>query len=277
MRYGIDIAYSISEKELLRIETEILQTNKFEAIEFFYGKDVVDFEYSHFLGHIKRLSQVYNLEVIMHLPMYDLGIDSKRIRMAVLDEIKELCTFASQLNCSKVITHGGSMGNMSSNYLTDEEFKSMRDSRQLLVANMLKSICDIAKPLGLTVMLENMFSDFLVNTSSKDLIAIKTLTNRDNLKFNYDTGHGNLVTEKPSDFIKSIQKDLGHSHFHDNDGRFDYHHKAGTGNVRFREIISTLKDIEYKGIIIFETKNKTPDGIMDMYALITGIEKSLQP
>lgn len=275
MRYGIDIAYDISKEELLRIEREVLQQNKFQAIEFFYGKDVVDFDYSDFLSHIDRLSKEYNLEVIMHLPMYDLAIDSKMIKEAVLKEIKELCIYASQLNCSKVITHGGSMGNVSSNYLTDEEFKAMRYSRQLLVADMLKSICDIADPLGLTVMLENMFSDFLVNTSSKDLNTIKELTNRDNLKFNYDTGHGNLVKERPGDFIKSIQRDIGHSHFHDNDGRFDYHHKAGAGCVRFKEILRALREIDYKGTIIFETKNRTADGIMDMYELITSIEKSL--
>lgn len=264
MNYGIDIFYNINKDELDKISNNVLSTKRFKAIEFFYGKDVVDYNFDNFVPRIVDISQKFDLEVVIHLPMYDLALNSKRMKSAVLEEIEEIVEFASNINCKKLITHGGSVGNLTSNLLTEEEFNKHLLMQQNLVAEMIRGYCDIAQKYDLLICLENMFSKFLVGRYSNELIKIKELIGRDNLKFNYDTGHGNLIEEKVDDYIRAIKDDLIHLHLHDNDGRVDYHNRVCTGTVRWHELMEVLFEIEYDQILMFETKNKSDKYLLKM-------------
>jgi sugar phosphate isomerase/epimerase len=264
MNYGIDIFYGITDDNLNNICKNVLSTQRFKAIEFFYGKDVVNSDFDSYIPKIINISEKYSLEVVIHLPMYDLALNSKRIKKAILEEIEEIVEFAGTINCKKLITHSGSVGNVPSNHLTQDEFSEHLFKQQQLVASMLQQYCDIAKKHDLIVCLENLFSKFMVGNYSKDIITIKNLVDRENLKFNYDTGHGNLIGEDVGDYIRSIKDDIMHLHLHDNDGRVDSHDLVCTGTVKWYELIDTLYDIEYDQILMFETKSRSDKYLLKM-------------
>jgi sugar phosphate isomerase/epimerase len=275
MKYGIDIMYYISDYNFSGIVSKVLSQNKFVAIEFYYGEDVVDFDFSNFLTQIKSVSDDLGLEVVVHMPIYDLAIESKRIKNAVLDETKKIVEFAATLNCTKVITHGGSMGNVSSDHYTLQELTDRRLFVQNLSATLLRQMCDIASQASLDLCLENLFSHHYTNVTSDDLLLLKKMTDRDNLKFNYDLGHGNLTDENPIEYIHKIKEHLYHTHFHDNDGRFDYHNQIMTGTVDFQGIMQALKTINYDKLIMLETKNQSSSNLIHMYNQLIEIEQKL--
>ncbi len=74
----------------------------------------------------------------------------------------------------------------------------------------------------------------------------------------WDTGHANL--SEGVDQAESIRK-LGDwlccLHIHDNHGKFDEHTLPMMGTIDWREIMSALRDIDYKGDFVYESGQPT--------------------
>jgi len=74
------------------------------------------------------------------------------------------------------------------------------------------------------------------------------------LKVHLDTFHMNIEEKDLKEAIVLSKEKLGHIHFADSNRKY-----PGTGHINFKEIIETLKYIDYKGAIAFECL-PVPDG-----------------
>ena len=68
-----------------------------------------------------------------------------------------------------------------------------------------------------------------------------------------DVGHASLVGWEPEDFIRGMKKGVTQAlHIQDNDYLGDRHMLPFTANLKWHNIMSALKDIEYDGELNFE-------------------------
>ena len=71
------------------------------------------------------------------------------------------------------------------------------------------------------------------------------------LRFCYDSGHENCFTQG-IDFLAKYGEKLAALHLHDNDGTYDQHLFPFKGTVNWKNIMTQLKKLEYKGSLAFE-------------------------
>jgi len=70
-----------------------------------------------------------------------------------------------------------------------------------------------------------------------------------------DIGHANTSKIDIFEFIRTFKDKLHVIHLHDNDGTADSHLPLGKGNINFKEIFNTLKNIKNNDLIfLFEMK-----------------------
>ena len=114
----------------------------------------------------------------------------------------------------------------------------------------LEKIEELAKPLGIQILVENMDRTF--NTQEQ----IQEVLNRlPGLGFHLDVGHANLNVERnqTEEFLKAFGDRLVHVHLSDNFGKGeDLHLPLGAGTINWEKIISLLKQSGYDGTITLE-------------------------
>lgn len=160
---------------------------------------------------------------------------NKEIRKAAIQRIKNHIRLASKLEALVII--GLIRGNLSKDILR-------RDSIDLLKES-LTTCLNYAKEEGVFLALEplNRYECNFINSVSEGVAFIEE-TGHPQLKILADTFHMNI---EDRDFRESLTKAaprLVHIHFADSNRWF-----PGAGHINFKEIIDTLKDIDYKGFI----------------------------
>ncbi len=111
----------------------------------------------------------------------------------------------------------------------------------------LKRIIDKAEKLNINIALENM-------ESPQYLEYIFRKIQSDRLGFCYDSGHHNLYSPD-LDLLRLFSDKLMALHLHDNNSKADMHALPFSGNIDWHKISESLKAIEYKGAVAFETRN----------------------
>ena len=120
-------------------------------------------------------------------------------------------------------------------------------------ANSLSVIRDLAEKANknnVTLSLEvvNRYETNIMNTAQEALNYINDLGVSD-VKVHLDTYHMNIEENNYSEPIKKIGNDkLGMFHFGENHRGY-----LGSGHINFEETFKSLKDINYSGIITFES------------------------
>ncbi len=126
-------------------------------------------------------------------------------------------------------------------------------SRQFVIdqnIHTLQELLPFAKKRGVGLMIENLPGDF---NSAKQLAAL--LEPLPELGLHLDIGHANLLVEKNTtgEIVKRYGSRIRHVHLHDNKGGgADLHLPLGTGTVRFKEELRTLKKSGYDATITLE-------------------------
>ena len=115
-------------------------------------------------------------------------------------------------------------------------------------------LCDVAEKYGITVCYENMpFLNLPIASVAQILDTVKKL-NRNNFKICLDTGHCAVFGQDIGEAVRMIGKDnLYALHVHDNDGKRDLHQLPHTGVINWDNFKTSLKDINYSGVLSLET------------------------
>jgi sugar phosphate isomerase/epimerase len=189
----------------------------------------------------RRALQGAGLEIIGHTAYYlPWASPFETIRKAALTEMGWTVEVFSELGASKVSVH------------PDRSIPFALDSETILGKNMesLKRVEEMAKPLGIQILVENM--DRFFNTTEQ---IRETLTRMPDLGFHLDVGHANLNVERnrAEEFLEAFRDRLVHVHVSDNfGGREDLHLPLGAGTIPWKKIIRRLKKSGYDGTITLE-------------------------
>jgi len=182
-----------------------------------------------------------NLNIIGHTAYYlPLASPLESLRKAAWKEMGWALEVLAELGASKVTVH------------PDKSIPFALGSKGVLKKNLesLEKIEEMAKPLGLQMLVENMDRTF--NTVEQ---VQEALTRLPELGFHLDVGHANLNVERnrTEEFLKSFRDRLVHVHLSDNFGKSeDLHLPLGAGTINWHKIIGLLKKSGYDGTITLE-------------------------
>jgi len=171
-------------------------------------------------------------------------------------------------NCIKMCNYlGGNLFNICllSDYSESQDFNhtniSPRERKKSLqrITSILSDLSKFSQEYGIYLLLEplNRYSTpYFVQ--AKDAIDLSSKINHDHLLLLLDTYHMNIEEKNFAEAINDSNKFLKHIHLSDNNRLM-----PGRGHIDFDLIIKSLKNINYKNNMSFETilprKNYTPD------------------
>lgn len=181
------------------------------------------------------------------------------LRQEVAPKSLSICAY---LGAKYIVVHGFKLRKM----LGSEEAEWAETE------NFLESICPLARELGLTICIENIYESSgggcIIEGPCCDASLAAERIDRLNEKYGaevlgfcFDTGHANLLGLDFARFIRTLGPRLKVLHIHDNDGRGDLHQLPFTF-TRTREnrtstdwagFIQGLQAIGFRGVLSFET------------------------
>jgi len=187
--------------------------------------------------------------------------DSKKIRIAAIERVKEYIRLAGYLNCYVII--GTVRGNIPdlSNYKYYE--KRLLDSIKFLSEQLINSNAI------LLIEIANRYESNYLNTA-EEISNFIDKVNIPNLKMMLDTFHMNIEEANICLSIEKHYKKLGYFHVADSNRLY-----PGAGHIDFKLILSTLKKINYKGFIGLECL-PLPDGITAAKVSIKFLKRFLE-
>jgi len=189
------------------------------------------------VARVERLLDQHNLFVVGHTdPCLPYAYPIKGVRESCLKELERCAKMFSAL--------GAKVMNIHPCYAAPPCMK-----RDLVNQNIaaLKPIVEMARSLGLAVVLENYKPPFdLVSTYETILAEIPEL------KVHLDVGHTNMGRDDAETFCRHLGSRIMHVHFSDNRSIQDDHMPLGVGNVDWKRAVSSLKMTGYDETITLE-------------------------
>lgn len=127
-------------------------------------------------------------------------------------------------------------------------------------ANSLQELHEYADQKGVMLLLENLsnyknyrpFHYIFTEVDDFDYV----LSQIKNAKFFLDIGHANIGEGSPGEAIKRFHKNIVGMSFSNNDGIRDQHLALGKGTINYKDIVSTILECNWKGIVGFETRGR---------------------
>lgn len=137
----------------------------------------------------------------------------------------------------------------------DETWYSRKRSMEKNIERF-KAYGEVAAKYGVGIAIENMIDKRSLRRFGAGTEDIVELVDRLNDKklfgVCWDIGHANLHQMNQVRALHEVGERLKAIHVHDNDGVFDKHLLPFQGTVNWKEVIGTLKDINYKGDFTYE-------------------------
>ena len=118
------------------------------------------------------------------------------------------------------------------------------------VISQLEKASKIATKNGLTFAMEMRAGDFI--SSIDGIISLYKDSGLENIGMVYDVAHAHAISEYLDLGIYKLDKYLKLVHLSDNDGSRPYHYQPGKGNIDFKNIIDTLKKVNYDGYLVVD-------------------------
>lgn len=202
----------------------------------------------------KRLIQTGIIVKAIHMPLngVDISHPQQYERIKSVREVEKAVLMAYHLEVGLVVVHPGGKASDSKD----------RENRLNLSIESLKEITEFAENWNIRITLENTLPGRIGDKweEIKQIIESMSYTglgicfDSGHHLLNYpETGQGRLDLNKiPIDW----QKYLWHLHIHDNDGKRDLHKLPGEGQFPWGSLFSFLKEIDYRGALIFEPKQQ---------------------
>ena len=152
------------------------------------------------------------------------------------------------------------------------------DVARQLNKEFLIELTDYARPLGVTICLENMPFTACRLSYVVNIVEFLKELNIDNLAICLDTGHANVCKEAPGDMVRLCGKYLKTLHVHDNNGHWDEHALPYYETIDWSDFKKALKEIGFQGCLtleLHELRGCSSDIEADMLDLCFKIAKSL--
>jgi len=210
-----------------------------EAIEIFAARG--HFNY-HERQHVREIAKWFTRSGIpfhsMHSPMHpdeewgrtgvppiNIADVEKRQRIAAMDEIKRAIEVAETAPFKFLIQHVGVSRETASAHKQEAAMTSLEHLRAF------------AKPLGVTLLVENMPNDL---STPDALLELLHAGHFDDIGICFDVGHARLMDGVAQSFEK-LKDRIRSTHVHDNAGDRDSHLWPGEGNIDWKETMSLLR------------------------------------
>ena len=185
----------------------------------------------------------FDIPFTIHPPAWDINLTSenKAIREASFREYKKAIKFAGKIGASHVVIHPG----FSFSPVFD---KNLAQSRAKLYLNQL---CEIAKPLGVRLAIENVgYNGDAILTEAEFIDFLEDID--ETAGYLIDIGHAQLDGWNVPHVIQSVKDRLIALHIHDNTGTSDDHLPIGEGKMDWEAIIDVLHKEEIVCELILE-------------------------
>lgn len=214
----------------------------------------IDFNWPHNQNFKKEinfligLKKERNVQYVVHAPYFDGGLNAfnRNMRKAALEEVFYFIDIAFKLKSKILVLHPAI-----------EPYGLKIQKRKELEIDSYKKIAKYAKKKGISVGLENeaqtnfWFPDRACRF--KELKKVINKVNLNNFGLTLDIGHANVTGENFVKAIYQLKEKILHIHAHDNfgkkevKGRFDPHLLPGDGEINWKKVIKSLREINYQG------------------------------
>ena len=210
----------------------------------------------------------------MHSPMYsepDFGrhmappvnlVDNeKRQRVEAMDEIKRAIEFAEQAPFGFLIQHFG---------IGKEKWEPRKMEYAITALEHLRFF---AKPLGVTVLVENIDNEIATPDRLEEIIRTAHF---EDIGFCFDIGHAHFGQGVRASF-NTMKERIRSTHLHDNHGERDEHLWIGEGTIDWEEAMSLLRTAPHTPAMLLEITGESQKEISAGASESFGrLEKSLE-
>lgn len=176
---------------------------------------------------------------------------------AIINAIRKCMAVCNEMDCRYMVVHP---------YFAAYLSRFDAETQWTLNRAFYERLIPFAKEYGVTICLENMFTDYrgrIYSSVCSDINEAVDYVNRLNdmagceqFSFCYDTGHQTILGQDMRRGLRKLGKRVSTLHIHDNDGRDDQHIAPYMGVSDWEAFIDGLKSIDYHGALNFETGPK---------------------
>ncbi len=181
-------------------------------------------------------------------------------RIEAMDEIKRAIEIAEHIPFRFLIQHLGTGG---------EEFDEKKLDLAMTSVEHLKAF---AKPLGVTVLLENIPNEL---STPEKLMEFINLTHFEDVGFCFDIGHANMMGSVAEAF-STMKSHIRSTHLHDNNKDRDAHLWPGEGKINWTEAMQLLATAPHVPPLLMEIdgegKNNIPEGMQAAFRKMSEAE-----
>ena len=257
----------------LRSKLTLLRDAGIKYIEVKPKEGHFDFQDPKYLEEMAREFKKNEIKVkSMHMPTngVDISLIEEYDRVWSIREVEKTILALLRLEGEIIIIHPGSA-------IEDEKERKKRREKS---EQSLEEILKFCEYWGIKIALENTLPG-KTGDSISEIFEIVKKFNSKNLGICLDTGHCNITYSFYNhngvvDSLKEIRDYLCHLHIHDNFGKSDDHYLPFEGNINWKEFIRVLKEIEYKGMFMFEIRKRADNKEKEVLQNIKNIYLDLQ-
>ena len=225
--------------------------------------DASDYEdYSEKWSEVIALSKELDIRVVSIMAVtYDIFSLDEQKRKKTIEHYEVICKMTkdigAELSTNCLYLPNEMVPDNRASYYVGGPTKSVKipegfkwDDLRNIVLSQLKKSSDIATEHGLDFAIEMRAGDFI--SSVDGTIALFKDTGKENIGMVYDIAHAHAISEYLDLGMYKLDKYLKLVHLSDNDGTRPYHYQPGKGDIDFKNIINTLKKIDYDGYLVVD-------------------------
>ena len=189
-------------------------------------------------AEISRLAEKYGVKLwSFHLPFWKYDLSSASMADETVAYHSELIRKASAIGIDKFVVHP------SGEPISDDN----RKDRMSRSKENLARLAEFAKSCGALIAVEDLPRTCL----GRDTAEMKEILDvHPDLRVCFDTNH--LLTEDPCDFIRALGDKIITTHISDYDFINERHWLPGEGKVDWQAVLGAFKEINYKGVWLYE-------------------------
>ena len=278
---------------------QILADAGFEAIDYYMGQGVVDWDADFFqnaaepafAAHFKGIAKAvrdHGLEMYQcHASWAPVYVSDLRLYTHIQKHIIQAIYAAGYMECPNIVGHPV----MHVGFTNGQN----RELARQITLDHFAAMAPALQETGVTMCIENLYFSVarqeprasVFGSDAEDLCdIIDTLNDMYGPHFAacLDTGHATLLRRDPAEMIKTLGNRLRVLHINDNHNRTDEHLIPTRGVLDWKKIAEALGEIDYTGTFNFEIASYFEDFPRDIYSrdtfqracnLLYGIGRSL--
>ncbi len=233
-----------------------------QAIEIFGARG--HFDYANRRSHVREIADWFRNSGLplnsIHSPMYsdyewgrsgvppvNIAATEKRQRIEAMDEIKRAIEVAEVLPYRFLVQHVGTGG---------EEFDSRKFEAAMTCVEHLRAF---AKPLGVTVLLENIPNEL---STPERLLEFIHAAHFDDVGICFDVGHAHMMGGVAPAF-EQLKNLIRSTHVHDNKQDRDSHLWPGNGTIDWSDTMALLSSAPQVPPLLMEVEDDEKANVRD--------------